>query len=308
MNLPKAIAIVGPTASGKTEWALKLAQKYNGTIISADSQQVYKGFDIGTAKVGKLIESKNILEIYRKHNDVAQYLIDIADPGEQFSVADFQKLALTKLEQISAEQKIPFLVGGSGLYVDSVCEGYEFLRESWEIKVTRADLEKLSTKELVELLVKHDPVSAKKIDQKNTRRIIRALEVTLNSGVPYSAQLRTQKPPYEFLKIGIGLPKPILNARISNRINEMIRQGLVREVRALLEKYPPESPAFSSVGYREIIGYIGRKYDIKEAALLLITDTQKLVKKQMTWFRKSPNIVWVEKFEKADQLIDKFLS
>ncbi len=307
MKKPKVIVITGPTASGKTAWAMELAKKYNGEIISADSQQVYKDFNIGTGKEGKLKRSSDPLKVHRIAKGIPQYLVDFVKPSEQFNVADFQKLCLKKLDQIIKSGKIPFIVGGTGLYIDAVCEGYLFQKESSKKKIAREKLEKLSLEELLNKLKKLDPKSVQKIDKKNKRRIIRALEVTINSGIPYSAQLKVKKLPYKFLKLGVFLPMAKLQARINRRVDEMIKAGLILETRKLLEKYPKSSPPFASLGYKEICEYLLEKYDIKEAVEIIKKNTWQFAKRQMTWFRKSPNLIWVKNIEEADRLIEKFL-
>jgi len=306
-NYPKIIVIGGPTASGKTAIALDLAKKYNGEIISADSQQVYKDFNIGTGKEGKLKKSKDILQIYRNVNGIKQYLLDFIDPREQFSVVDFQNICFEKIKEIIKSGKIPFIVGGTGLYIDAVCEGYVFSKSQDKPKITREQLEKKSLEELLAELRKLDPKSLKLIDVKNKRRVIRALEVTINSGKPFSIQQKAQKPPYYFLKLAIDISDEKLKARIDRRVDEMINYGLVMEVRNLLKKYPKESTPFNGIGYKEVIGYTQGKYDINEVAQKIKINSWQLATRQMTWFRKSPKIRWVQNIEQADKYIKEFL-
>ena len=304
---PKVVVIGGPTASGKTGLALQLAKKYNGEIISADSQQVYKDFNIGTGKEGKLKRSKNALAVYRNADGVRQYLVDFVDPREQFNVVDFQKQCYQKIEQIIKLKKIPFIVGGTGLYIDAVSEGYIFPKIQDKPKITREQLEKKDLDELLVELKKLDPESLKQIDTKNKRRVIRALEMTINSGKPFSSQQKMKKPPYYFLKLAIDLPVEKLRARINRRVDNMINKGLAMEVRSLLEKYSKESIPFNSIGYKEVIGYLQGKYDINEVAQQIKTNSWQLATRQMTWFRKSPKIRWVQNIEQADKLIHEFL-
>ncbi|MFC1656747.1 tRNA (adenosine(37)-N6)-dimethylallyltransferase MiaA [Patescibacteria group bacterium] len=308
ISYPKIIVIAGPTASGKTSMALDLAKKYNGEIISADSQQVYKYFNIGTGKEGNLKTNKDKLKIYRNAKGVRQYLVDFVDPVQQFNVVDFQNLCYQKIEQVIKSGKTPFLVGGTGLYIDAVCEGYEFSKSINKPKITRSELEKKDLDKLLVELKRLDPESFKNIDTKNKRRVIRALDLTINSGKPFSAQQKNKKPPYHFLKLAIDLPAEKLKARINRRVDDMIGNGLAMEVRSLLEKYSKDYTPFNSIGYKEVAGYLQGKYDINEVAQQIKINSWQLATRQMTWFRKSQKIRWVQNLEQADKLIKDFLT
>ncbi len=308
ISYPKIVVIAGPTASGKTSMALDLAKKHNGEIISSDSQQVYKYFNIGTGKEGNLKLNKDILKIYRNSSGVRQYLLDFLDPDQKFSVAEYQKLCYQKIEQIVKSGKVPFIVGGTGLYIDAVCEGYIFSQISEKPKITREELEKKDLSDLLIKLRKLDPKSFDKIDIKNKRRVIRALELTINTGKPFSEQQKIKKPPYHFLKLSIDLSTEKLKARIDRRVDNMINSGLVMEVRDLLKKYPKESTPFNGIGYKEIIRYLQGKYDIKEVAEEIKISTWQYATRQMTWFRKSSKIRWIQEMVQADKLIKDFLT
>ncbi|MFH1749553.1 MAG: tRNA (adenosine(37)-N6)-dimethylallyltransferase MiaA [bacterium] len=307
ISYPKIVVIAGPTASGKTSMALDLAKKYNSEIISADSQQVYKYFNIGTGKEGNLKLNKDILKIYRNAKGVRQYLVDFVNPVQQFNVVNFQNLCYQKIEQIIKSGKTPFIVGGTGLYIDAVCEGYVFPKIQDKLKITRERLEKKNLDELLFELKKLDPESLKNIDIKNKRRVIHALELTINSGKPFSAQQKTKKPPYHFLKLAIDITAEKLKARINRRVDNMIGDGLAMEIRSLLEKYSKDCTPFNSIGYKEVTGYLQGKYDINEVAEQIKTNSWQLATRQMTWFRKSQKIRWVQNLEQADKLIKDFL-
>lgn len=305
---PKVIVVLGPTASGKTNLAVKLCQKFNGEIVSADSQQVYKDFDIGTAKEGKLCDSKNPLKVCRKTDDICQYLVDFVEPKQQFNLAEYQKLAYQKLDQIGESGKIPFLVGGTGLYIEAVTEGYVLTKKSTKKKVSRGELEKKTIDELLTQIKKLDPLTAKKIDRKNKRRIIRALEVTLLTGVPFSKQKTKQIPVYSFLKIGIKKEKEELLDRIKQRTKKMLEDGLIEETEKIVERFGKKLPALQSIGYKEVVSYLLGEYDKKELEARIIQNTKKYVKRQLTWFKRDKEIVWIKGYKEAERKIKKFLN
>lgn len=286
----KVIAIVGPTGSGKTFWAKILATKFNGKIISADSRQIYKGMDIGTAK------DKSF------HQD----LVDILTPDKPYSVADFQKSANHLINLYLSAKNLPMLAGGTGLYLEAVLYGYVLPDLKEQSLKLRKKLEKIPVEELFEKLKKFDPQSALKIDPKNKRRIIRALEVSILSQKTFSAQQR-KKSLYDSLIIGIKTDRETLYSKIDARIDQMIKNGLVEEVRNLLDKYPPDSPAFNSIGYKEIIDYLKNKQTLKEAIEKIKFNTHAYVRRQETWFRRDKNIHWVKDIKAAERLIKNFL-
>jgi len=290
----KIIAIVGPTGAGKTEWAKRLAVKFNGRVISADSRQIYKGLDIGTAK----------------DKSFKQALIDIIEPFEKFTVYDYQQLANNLINQYFKMKTLPILCGGTGLYLYTVLYGYIFPGIREESDALRKKLEKLSESKLYEKLKKFDPQAVFKIDPKNKRRIIRALEVTILAKEPFSRLQRTAKPKFDALIIGIQTDRETLYSKIDARIDQMIKEGLVEEVRGLLQKYGTKQldiPAFNTIGYKEIIDYIKGRKTLKEAIAKIKTNTHDYVRRQETWFKKSSDIKWVSHYEEAEKLVEKFL-
>ena len=273
-NIKPLIVILGPTASGKTSLSIELAQKFSGEIICADSRTVYKYLNIGTAKPTK-----------KEQKITPHYLLDIIKPDKRFSVAEFQKLAYQKIEKILKRGKVPFLVGGTGLYIDAVCEGF-IIPKPIENQKLRKKLLKSSLKQLLQKLQKLDPVTFKKIDKKNKRRIIRALEVCLITGQKFSQLRKKSKPDFQVLKIGLKIPREILYQKIDKRINQMVQAGLV---------------------YKEIGEYIRGKLSLKEAIEKAKQKTRQFAKRQITWFKRDKKIKWVRTEKEAERLIKKFL-
>lgn len=291
MKNNKVIAIVGPTGAGKTLWAKKIATKFRAKIISADSRQIYKGLDIGTGK----------------DKSFPQDLIDIVSPNKRFTLWDYQQLANDLINQYWQMKNLPVLVGGSGLYLDAVLYGYVIPDLQKESLKLRQKLEKIESSKLYSELKKVDPQAALKIDPQNKRRIIRALEVTLLAERPFSKLQKKSKPPFKTLIIGIKIDRQTLYSKIDARIDQMIKDGLVEEVRTLLKKYRSDLPALNTIGYKEIIDYLRGKNSLKEAIIKIKNNTHDYVRRQETWFRKNKNIKWVEHYEDAEKLIEKFL-
>lgn len=295
----KVVVIVGPTSSGKTEMSLKLAKKFNGIIISADSRQIYKGLNIATAKTTKAQQA-----------GIPHYMIDIAEPSEHFNVSLYQNTVYNLLHSIAQHNQkrkslvIPFIVGGTGLYVQSVVEGYQIPKIEPNPQL-RQELADLPLDKLVEKLVKLDPKTS--TDLQNKRRIIRAIEIALH----WKKQPRGKNKPaeFEFLQLGIKLPKEELHHRIEKKVDEMYQQGLVKETKSLLaEDYNLSQPAFSALGYRQIANYLKNKITLKKALGLMKSDIKKFAKRQMTWFKRDKSIHWITTITEAERLITKFLN
>lgn len=287
----KIIAIVGPTGAGKTNWAKVLAQKFNGKIISADSRQIYCGMDIGTAK----------------DKSFPQALVDIMEPSQTFSVADFQAQANDLINQYLKLKNLPILVGGTGLYIEAVIYGYIIPELKKESEKIRCDLGKLTDAELFHQLQKLDPDSAEKIDPRNIRRVIRALEYTLLNERPFSKQIRKKQPNFKTLIIGIDVPRETLYAKVDARVEQMIKNGLVEEVRSLIKKYPTDLPALNSIGYKEMIDYLQNRIDLPTAKEKIKTNTHAYIRKQDTWFRRNKDVKWVKTLDEAENKIARFI-
>jgi len=287
----KVIAIVGPTGSGKTEWAKRLAVKFNGKIISADSRQIYRGMDIGTGK----------------DKSFKQALVDIIEPTKKFTVCDYQQIANSLVDQYFNMHAIPIFAGGTGLYLYAVLYGYVIPSLQKESEKLRQNLEKLSEVKLFSQLQKLDPDTAKKIDQRNKRRLIRALEYVMLADEPFLRAQKKLKPKFKTLIIGIKTDRETLYSKIDAKIDQMIKDGLVEEVRALISKYQSDLPALNTIGYKEIIDYLRDKISLKEAVTKIKTNTHAYVRRQETWFRKNKDIKWVSRYEDAEKLVKKFL-
>jgi len=304
-KLPKIIVILGPTASGKTDLAIKLAKKFNGEIISADSRQVYKEMNIGTAK-----PSKKELEA------VPHHLIDIINPNQEFNVAVYKNLALKAIKETKKRGKIPFLVGGTGLYIKTITNNISFPRVPAK-KEMRKNLEKKSEEELLKIYKKLDPEGAKLIDSKNKRRLIRAIEVSKITGKPFWEQRKQGPTIFDILILGIKLPKKELEKRIKKRVEKMLRTGLEKEAKKLIKKYGWKTSAIQTIGYQEWRDYFKNKISKKEVKEKIKLHTIQFTKRQMTWFsaqggsavggKKEKKIQWVNKYRKAEKLIKQFL-
>jgi len=284
------VVIVGPTAVGKTEIAIEVAIKIGAEIISADSMQIYRYMDIGTAKP-TLEERKGIIH----------HMIDIVDPDEEFSAADFQSRAIEYIEDIHRRNKIPILTGGTGFYINSVCYNYAF-SEAEKDDYLREQLQKQAKQYgnlyLYEKLKKLDPIAAEKIHPNNLRRIIRAIEVYVKTGKPFSyfeEKTKNQKSQYDLLMFGLTMPRDDLYQRINQRVINMINAGFVDEVHRLLKMgYSPELNSMKGLGYRQIIDYLYGKTTLDEAIYLIARDTRHYAKRQYTWFLRDKNIDWLD--------------
>jgi tRNA dimethylallyltransferase len=282
------IVIVGPTAVGKTELSIRLAERLDGEIVSADSRLFYRGMDIGTAKPTAAERAR-----------VPHHLIDVADPDETWSLPVFQKAAAEAITEIHRRGRLPFLVGGTGQYVHAVTHAWTPPPVVPDPGL-RAVLEKLNRLNGCEWLHTRlrliDPVSAANIDPRNARRTIRALEVIFSTGKPASEQRGQGKSPYHLLTIGLIRPRPELYARIDARIEAMFAAGFLDEVRSLLEKgYSPDLPTMSAIGYRECIEVIQGRLEIGEAIRRMKRSTRVFVRRQANWFKiDDPTIRWFE--------------
>lgn len=299
MSKHPLILIVGPTAVGKTELAIKLAEKFNGEIISADSRLFYKGMDIGTAKPSRE-------ELLR----VPHHLIDIVNPDETLSLAVFQQKATEIIADIHARNKLPFLVGGTGQYVRAVTEGWTPPEVTPNAEL-RNVLEKLKEEKgadwLHEKLNFLDEDAASKIDARNYRRTIRALEVIFTTGRKFSEQRSKAESSYHLISIGLTRPREELYKRVDERIESMFANGLIDEVKGLLDKgYSPTLPSLSAIGYRECVGVIKGQMSIEQAKVEMRRITRIFVRRQSNWFKESDeSIKWFH--PKEEKGIEEFI-
>ena len=278
--------IVGPTAVGKTAFAIELAKIANAEIVSADSRYFYRGMDIGTAKPTP-----------EERQSIPHHLIDVADPDETWSLALFQQKAYDTIASIHERGKNVIVVGGTGQYIRALLQGWSPPTMEADL-VMRAVLEdwanEIGPMEIHKKLAILDPIAAEKIDYRNVRRTIRALEVIFGSGQRFSEQRKVTESPYSFLILGLNRSRSSLYQRIDQRINQMIRQGLIEEVAGLLEKgYSPTLPSMSAIGYREISAYLNHEISLDEAIRLIKQRTRNFVRRQANWFKTSdPQIHW----------------
>jgi tRNA dimethylallyltransferase len=299
MPKPKIIAIVGPTASGKTSLSLAIAKKYHGEVISADSRQIYRGMDIGTAKASSA-----------ELQTVPHHLINIKNPDENYTVAEYKHNAELAIADILKRKKLPMLVGGTGLYVQAVLENLDIpeIKADPELRAKiESDIKEKGLDAVFEELVRLDPEAAYVVNPKNPRRVVRALEVAITTGKPFTAQRKKLEPPFDALKIGINPPPEILRERINLRIDLMMQDGLVDEVQQLIEKYGADCVAFDAIGYREIIDYLKNKISLQKAIEDMKLNTWHYAKRQMTWFKRDKEIHWIQNAEEAGKLVEEFL-
>ena len=298
---PPLILIVGPTAVGKTEIAIQLAERLNGEIVSADSRLFYRGMDIGTAKPTR-----------EEQIHVPHHLVDIANPDEILSLAVFQQKAQQVIADIHTRRKIPFLVGGTGQYIRAVTEGWT-PPEVVPNESLRDELGKMKEERGAEWL--HDKlkgldlVAAEKIDARNYRRTIRALEVILTTGKRFSDQRGQIESEYHLNTIGLTRPRAELYARVDQRIEAMFANGLLEEVRGLLQRgYSPSLPTMSAIGYRECIRVINGELNEEQAKVEIRRATRVFVRRQANWFKESdPNIEWFQVTDEVVTEIESFI-
>ena len=282
------VVIVGPTAAGKTALSIELAAALGGEIVSADSRQIYRGMDIGTAKATPEQRAR-----------VPHHLLDVVNPDDVLTLAEYQRLAYTAIDEILARGRLPILVGGTGQYIHAVIEGWSIPAVAPRPEL-RAELEQKAQVEgaaaLHGWLAQLDPTAASHIDYRNVRRVIRALEVCLVTGQPITELQRKNPPAYRIKQFGVMRPREELYARIDARVDRMIEDGLVEEVRRLVAAgYGWELPAMSGLGYRQIGQYLRGEVTLAEAIALIKKQTRRFVHQQQTWFRADdPTIHWLE--------------
>jgi len=300
--LNQLVAIVGPTGIGKSQLALRLAQTFEGEIVGADSRQIYRHMDIGTAKPGR--EELSL---------VPHHLMNILNPDEDFSLAQYQELAYRVIGDIHQRNKLPILVGGSGMYVWSVLEGWGIPRVPPDLEFRRSLEEKATSAgkdELYQELEEIDPVAAQRIDQRNVRRTIRALEVHRSTETPFSQLQYKEAPPFNILIVGLTADRAELYRRIDLRVDEMIKQGLVAEVEKLMNMgYDFNMPAMSGIGYKQIGMFLNDELALATAIQQIKFETHRFVRHQYNWFQlKDERIKWFDIQSKLDSEITMLLT
>lgn len=296
---PTVYVIGGPTASGKSNLAVELAKRINGEIISADSMQIYKDMNIGTAKITP-----------EEMQGINHYLIDFVSPDERYSVSSFKKDAEKAIEAILAKGKVPIIVGGTGLYIDSLILGIEFQDEKIDTKY-RESLNKIAEEQGLQKLYNMaqaiDPVAMKKISENDKKRIIRVLEIYHKTGKTKTEQeleSRKRKIKYNYKVFAITMDRQVLYEKIEKRVDKMIEQGLIDEVQGILNKYQKFPTAMQGLGYKEVVEYLENKTTKEEMVEKIKKETRHYAKRQLTWFRKNKNIIWLNGENSIEDNID----
>lgn len=285
----EVVAIVGPTASGKTALSIELAKKYNGEVINGDSMQIYKGLDIGTAKITE-----------EEMEGIPHHLLSFLEPTESFSVADYQKLVRAKIAEIQSRHKLPIIVGGSGLYVQAVLYDFQFTDEKVDEAARKSyydELAKLGPEAMHDKLKQLDPQTAETIHPNNTRRVIRALEMLELSGVSKAAeaQNRGEVPLYKHVILGLGqnMSREVLYDRINRRVDLMMENGLLEEVKGLWQQNIRGVQSIQAIGYKELYDYLDGKCSLEEAIDSLKQNSRRYAKRQLTYFRNKMDVYFI---------------
>lgn len=289
MDKPKVIVIAGPTASGKSNLAIELAKKIGGEIISADSMQIYKEMDIGTAKVSK-----------EEMQGIKHYMIDFVPPNKRYSVSAYKKEAENCICEILKRAKVPIICGGTGLYINSLIYGIEFAEEEID-EAYRNTLNEIAEKEGLETLynraVKIDPEAMKKISRNDKKRIIRVLEIYHKTGKTKTDQdleSRKNEVKYDYKVFAINMNREILYNRINKRVDIMIEKGLIDEVKSIIKKYDEFPTAMQGLGYKEVVEYLQGNITKEEMIEKIKMETRRYAKRQITWFKKNKETNWLE--------------
>lgn len=300
---PKVIVICGPTGAGKTALSIELAKRINGEIVSSDSMQIYKDMDIGTAKPTK-----------EETKDIKHYLIDFVSPDQRYSVAEFKKDAENAIEEILAKGKTPIIVGGTGLYVDSLIYGIQYqdieLDENY-----RNELEEIAKKQGLEKLYeqaqKIDPEAMKKISPNDKKRIIRVLEIYKATGKNKTEQeieSRKNEVKYDYKVFAINMDREKLYDRINKRVDIMLEQGLIQEVQSLVKKYNEFPTAMQGLGYKEVVQYLKNEISYDEMVDKIKMETRRYAKRQITWFKKNKQTIWIDGQKDLQENIDLIIN
>ena len=301
MQKQKVIVIGGPTASGKTALSIELAKRINGEIVSADSMQIYKEMNIGTAK-----------PTYDEMQGIKHYMISIINPNERFSVADYKIKAKEAIKQILDKGKIPIVIGGTGLYIDSLINEIEFPQMETDLEY-RNKLDEIVKKEGLETLYNKaaeiDPEAMEKISINDKKRILRVLELYKQTGKTKTQidKESRKEPDYDYILFAINMDREILYDRINKRVDIMIENGLLEEVKNKYEKYKEFPTAMQGLGYKEVVEYIDGKITYEEMKEKVKKESRHYAKRQLTWFRKYDNIVWINGLEDIQKNIDYIL-
>ncbi|AFS78528.1 tRNA Delta(2)-isopentenylpyrophosphate transferase MiaA [Gottschalkia acidurici 9a] len=305
-NKKPLFILVGPTAIGKTSLSIELAKRLNGEIISADSMQIYKYMDIGTAKIKD-----------EEKEGIDHYLIDEVCPDEEFSVSDFQDRACNYIEIISQKNKLPMVVGGTGLYINSLIYDLDFSNavSNWSLREEYTNKASVyGNKYIFDELKKVDPESAQRLHINDTKRIIRALEIYHETGKPMSEFYKDFRQPsnkFKIVMVGLNMDRDELYNRINKRVDIMISDGLINEVKVLLDKgYSEKLTSMKGIGYKEIIKYLNGEYSLEEAIDTLKRESRRYAKRQLTWFRREKDMYWIniDEFKTKDEILNNIIN
>ena len=289
MCKPKVIVLCGPTASGKTSLSIELAKRINGEIISCDSMQIYKDMDIGTAKPTE-----------QEKQGIKHYLLDFLSPEVRYSVADYKKDAEKAIEEILKKRKVPIIVGGTGLYINSLIYNIEYKDSKIDIDY-RNKLEKMVVEKglenLYEMAQKIDPEAMKNISHNDKKRIMRVLEIYNETGktkTELEMESRKNEPKYNYIVFALDMDRDKLYERINKRVDIMIEQGLIEEVKSLVKKYTEFPTAMQGLGYKEMVEYLDNKITKEEAIEKIKMESRRYAKRQITWFKSYKNAIWLD--------------
>ncbi|HSD12454.1 MAG TPA: tRNA (adenosine(37)-N6)-dimethylallyltransferase MiaA [Patescibacteria group bacterium] len=306
-GLPKLIAIVGPTASGKTDLALALAKRFKGEIISADSRQFYRGTEIGSdIPAGKWKSGKGEKRKRYMVKGVPHHLMAFLPPSRAFTAAEFKEAVVRIAREIAGRGHVPFLVGGTGLYIKAVVDNFEIPSVPPD-PAFRKRMEAKTTGMLAAMLERRDPAYARRIPKNNRRYLIRALEVIEATGRPFSVEQGRGEPLFDVLQLGIRRPRPEIYRRIEARVDAMMKRGLLDEAKRLGKRYGWSVPAMTGLGHRQLGLFLRGKASLEEAVDLIKRDTRHFAKRQTTWFKRDERIRWVKNEKDAVSRVKKFL-
>ena len=298
MEKAKVIVIGGPTASGKTSLSIELAKKINGQIVSADSMQIYKDMNIGTAKPDQ-----------KEMQGIKHYLLDCISPEQRYSVADYKLQAKKAIQEILNDGKVPIIVGGTGLYIDSLIYEIEFQDIEIDLKY-REELEKIVEEKGLEYVYKEacriDPQAMEKISSNDQKRILRILEIYKQTGKTKTEldEKSRKDPQYDYRVFAINMDRQVLYDRINRRVDIMIERGLIKEVEELCKKYNEFPTAMQGLGYKEVVEYLNKEISYEEMLEKIKQESRRYAKRQLTWFRKNKQTIWLDGLSSTENNID----